>query len=206
MRNSDVIKRFAYKCASKPGLDVNTMDSRSEEELTVLKSIFNEDFAPIGTNEQFPSFDLTIRFDSLPARIPLRHEASNAATEISHLPPVTLRITYQQTYPDTVPPVYCILCDYLTANELVALANQMDAAWNPGDVIVYTWIELLKEHLYNLSSQFILRPSASTMDDPRFVSNYHQIGSKRIYEQLIEYDRMEAQHEFDQTFHTCPIW
>ncbi|UJR08284.1 hypothetical protein I4U23_012556 [Adineta vaga] len=181
------------------------MNAASEEELSVLKSIFNEDFVLLSNDDELPIFDLIIRFDFLPNKTILIHQLSNISTEISHLPPITLRLTYKQTYPQIDPPIYCILCDYLTSDQLTFLTNQIDAKWQSGEVIVYTWIELLKEYVYSLSDRLILCSTLSSITDKRFETNYDKIGSKRIYEQLIEYNRMQDQHEFDQNIHTCPI-
>jgi hypothetical protein len=177
-----------------------------EEEIAVLKSIFNEDFSSVD-NENHPfTFHLIIRFDSLPKKILLIHEESNTSTELSHLPPINLRITYKQTYPEIDPPLYCISCDYLPCDQLLSLSNQMDTMWKSGEVIVYTWIEFLKDYFYNINNQLNLSSIESSINDQRFLTNYYKIGSKRVYEQLIEYNRIQNQYEFEQTNHICPIW
>jgi len=183
-------------------IDKDSIPVEHEEEILVLKSIFNEDFLSVN-NEKF---DLIIRFDSLPKKILLSHEESNISTEICHLPPITLRITYRKTYPEIDPPFYCILCDYLTCNQLLLLVNQMDTMWKSGEVIVYTWMEFLKDYFYNLNNQLILLSIESSINDQRFLTNYDKIGSKRIYEQLVEYNQMQSRFEFEQTNHICPIW
>jgi len=186
--------------------DKDLIPAEHEEEILVLKSIFNEDFLSID-NENHPStFDLIIHFDSLPKKILLIHEEYNTSTELSHLPPITLRIIYKQTYPEIDPPLYCISCDYLTCDQLLLLVNQMDRMWKSGEVIVYTWIEFLKDYFYNMNNQLILSSIESSINDQRFLTNYNKIGSKRIYEQLIEYNRIQDQLEFEQTNHICPIW
>jgi hypothetical protein len=175
-----------------------------EEEIFVLKSIFNEDFLSVDNKDPPYTFDLIIRFDSLLKNILLIHEES---TEVSHLPPITLRITYRPTYPEVDPPLYCILCDYLTCDQLFSLANQMDTMWKSGEVIIYTWIEFLKDYFYNLNNQLTFTSkNESSINDQRFLTNYNKIGSRRIYEQLIEYNRIQNQLKFEQTNHICPIW
>jgi uncharacterized Fe-S cluster-containing MiaB family protein len=82
----------------------------------------------------------------------------------------------------------------------------MDRMWKSGEVIVYTWIEFLKDYFYNMNNQLILSSIESSINDQRFLTNYNKIGSKRIYEQLIEYNRIQDQLEFEQTNHICPIW
>ena len=172
-----------------------------EEEILVLKSIFNEDFISIDRL----IFDVIIRFDSLPnKRILLIDEESNTSTELEHLPPITLRIIFKETYPEYHPPDYHLSCDYLNSKQLFLLANQIDSLWQAGgEVIVYTWIESIKDYF---DHQLILSEKDFTMNDQRFSTNYERIGSKRIYEQLVEYNQMQNQLEFDQTNHICPIW
>ncbi|CAF4661005.1 unnamed protein product, partial [Rotaria magnacalcarata] len=53
---------------------------------------------------------------------------------------------------------------------------------------------------------FILFDINSSTDDKRFRTNYDKIGSKQIYEQLVEYNRVQNQAEFERTIHICPIW
>ena len=185
-------------------MDENLISIEHEEEILVLKSIFDEDFVSID-NDQL-TFDLIVRFDSLPNSILLIHDETKISMTIFHLPPIKLHITLIKTYPKLDPPLYCILCDYLTNEQLVILADQMDKMWKVGDVIIYTWIEFLKDYIYNMNNQFILFNVKSIVNDKRFLTNYNQIGSKKIYEQLIEYNQIQCQMKFEQTNHICPIW
>ncbi|CAF3201143.1 unnamed protein product [Rotaria socialis] len=186
-------------------IDKELIPAEHEEEILVLRSIFNEDFVSNDNVDHQSTFNLIVRFDSLPEKILLIHNKSNASTEVSHLPPITLHITYKNTYPKIDPPLYCIECDYLTCDQLSSLANKMDKMWISGDVIVYTWIELLKDYFFNLNNQFILFDINSSTDDKRFRTNYDKIGSKQIYDQLVEYNRVQNQSEFERTIHICPI-
>jgi hypothetical protein len=182
-------------------MDKDLIPEEYEEEILVLKSIFNEDFLSIDNENCSYRFDLIIRFDCLSNKLVLIHEESNI--ELSHLPPITLRVKYKTSYP----PDYCISCDYLTSDQLLSIVNQMDSMSKSGEeVIVYSWIELIKDYFYQMDNQLILSSNESSRNDQRFTTNYNQIGSKRIYEQLVEYNRMQIQLEFDQTNHCCPIW
>lgn len=178
-----------------------------EEEMLVLKSIFNEDFISVDNENHQLAFDLVIRFDSLPNKITLVHDGPlKISTEILHLPPITLHITCRKTYPKVDSPFYCIHCDYLTCDQLLVLANELDSLWIPGEVIVYTWVETLKEYFYNKNNQLVLSETKSSINDKRFLTNYDKIGLKKIYEQLVEYNRLQNQLEFEQKYHICPIW
>jgi hypothetical protein len=188
-------------------VDKDVICQERQEEILVLKAIFNGDFLPLD-HEEYPStFDVIIHIDSLPSKILLIHDESNTSSKLSHLPPLILRIIYKQTYPQEESPIYCILCDYLTENHLLLLADSMDRMWERGEVIVYQWIEFLKDYFYNINNQLLLPPPLQfSLDDKRFFTNYDKIGSKRVYDQLVEYDRVQNQLEFEQTNHTCPIW
>lgn len=173
------------------------MDTNGEEEILVLKSIFNEDF--LSTDDP-NRFDLTIRLDLYPKKIRLIDEQSQQSTELSYLPPMTLQVIFKQTYP----PDYYLQCDYLSSEQLLNLVDQMDAMCSQSDgAIVYTWVEFLKDVF---KDQWILPWKTSSTHDRRFSTNYQAIGSSRIYEQLIEYNRMQIQAEFDRSKHPCPIW
>jgi hypothetical protein len=99
-------------------IDKDSIPVEHEEEILVLKSIFNEDFLSVDNEGHLSTFDLIIRFDSLSSKILLIDGESNTSTEISHLPSITLHIAYPQTYPKTDAPLYCILCDYLKCDHL----------------------------------------------------------------------------------------
>ena len=170
-------------------------DTLVEDELLVLQAIFNEDFQRL--DEQ--TFDLRLCLHSLPKKIRLTD--GEHSTEVSHLPPLTLRLTFVPTYPEQDPPIYCLLCDYLSAERLTALANRMDAMWKPQEVIVYSWCEFLKESLENDEEE-----SPPSESDRRFRTDFQRIGSAGVYRQLLEYNRTENIHQFEQTLHTCPIW
>ena len=87
-------------------VDKDSIPVEHEEEILVLKSIFNEDFLSVD-NEGHPStFDLIIRFDSLPNKILLIHEESNTSSEVSHLPPITVFVLLiHQHIPKIDPPL-----------------------------------------------------------------------------------------------------
>lgn len=173
-------------------------ESNGDEEILVLKSIFNEDFLSDDADPR--AFDLIIRLDAFRNQIQLIDEQSQTSTEVIYLPPLTLHLVFKQTYP----PDYCLRCDYLSSEQLRVLVDQMDAmAGQVEEAIVYTWMELVKD---SFKDQLILPTKTSSEHDRRYSTNYQTIGSSRIYEQLIEYNRMQIQNEFDQTTHCCPIW
>lgn len=171
-------------------------DTLVEDEILVLQSIFNEDFQRV--DEQ--TYDLRLCLHSLPKKIRLTD--GEHWSEVSHLPPLTLRLTFIATYPQQAPPIYCLLCDYLSAERLTTLANQMDQMWTPEEVIVYSWCEFLKESMDHLDEE----NGTSAESDRRFRTEFHRIGSKGVYRQLIEYNRTENIHQFEQSLQTCPIW
>ena len=173
------------------------MDTNGEEEILVLKSIFNEDFL---SSDDPNRFDLIIRLDLFTKQIRLIDEQSQRSIELAYLPPMTLRVIFKQTYP----PEYCLQCDYLSSEQLLILVDQMDAMCGQSDdAIVYNWVDFLKNVF---KDQWILPWKTSSINDRRLSTNYQAIGSNRIYEQLIEYNRMQIQVEFDQAKHPCPIW
>ena len=55
----------------------------------------------------------------------------------------------------------------------------MDTMWTFGEVIIYTWIEFIKDYFYNLNNKLILLPFKSSINDKRFVTNYDKIGLER---------------------------
>ena len=173
-------------------------ESTGEEEILVLKSIFNEDFLSSDADDPHV-FDLIVPLKTFHEKIRLIDEQSQTSTELTYLPPITLHLIFKPIYP----PDYCLRCDYLSSEQLLAFVDQMDAMYDQSDQpIVYIWVEFLKDSFHD---RLILPAKNSSRHDRRYSTNYHTIGSNRIYEQLIEYNRMQTQIEFDQTQHRCPI-
>ena len=177
-------------------------ESPHEEEILVLTSIFSEDL--VMSTES--TFDVIIRFDSLANPIRLVHEESQRSSQLAHLPPITLRVSLPATYPHQTPPEYCLSCDYLPHDHLAAFATHMDAMWKPHEVIVYLWAAFLRESFDDVDQQLRLPSNEASPTDRRYTSNYHTIGSQRVYEQLIDYNRAQDLRVFEQTYHDCPIW
>ena len=180
-----------------------TIAECQRDEILVLKSIFDDEFFESNSPSKF---NLLIRLDSSHKNIFLFHHQSEEPNEISNLPPVRFHLEFPSTYPEKNPPIYLISCDYLPSSTLIEIADRLDNVWTPNEPIVFTWIELIKEDLAKRYERFYLSSDDDEREDPRIFTNYHRIGWKAIFDQLIEYDRVENSFQFDKSIHICPIW
>ena len=82
------------------------------------------------------SFDLPA-----PPRPPLR-------AQVTHLPPLLLRVHFPPLYPSAVPPTFQLACSWLSARALVQLAETLAGIASSdyrGEPVVFAWIELLRD-------------------------------------------------------------
>lgn len=178
--------------------------SDSEQEMLVLKSIYNEDFLPIDDQ----SFDIRLRLDCLTKKIRLIDENSGESTDLSHLPPLIFHVDYPSNYPEENSPKFSIRCDFLSFDQLKSLADQLEQLWTPGDVVIFQWIEFLREFF---NEKLILSASNSSTNDEnandrRFSTEFHRIGFQQIYRELIDFNRREEQNQFEIHWQNCSIW
>jgi hypothetical protein len=176
------------------------------EEILALKSIFDDDFSLLNETDVSVTFELRLRLDDLSTKVRLVHDESNRSSELEHLPSILLRLTLPLTYPDEQPPDYAIVCDYLSIDYLRVLADRIDQLWQPKQAIVFIWMESLRDSFHNIQDVLHLSSTYTESCDRRVITNYSQIGSKVVYEQLLDYNRMENLRQFQLTYHTCPVW
>ncbi|CAF0781414.1 unnamed protein product [Didymodactylos carnosus] len=177
------------------------------EELAVLQSIFDKDF------QQFDlrNFEVVIRFDLVLSPITIRLQSRSHV--IHHFPPLNLVIQYPQDYPKYHPPIFILLHNFLSKTQLTILCFQLDRIWqqqSPMNVIVYKWIEFLKDESMNLlCNRELVLTDLTTIDessnDSRAVTTYDNQYAKRIFEQLLEYNREQNHLIFQHSVHLCEI-
>jgi len=65
---------------------------------------------------------------------------------VQHLPPLTMHITFPETYPSDSPPEFYLECEWLTSEQLAKLCATLDerAAELAGSEVVFVWAECLK--------------------------------------------------------------
>ncbi|KAI7845864.1 hypothetical protein COHA_000598 [Chlorella ohadii] len=68
-------------------------------------------------------------------------------------PHITLRVHLPATYPSQHPPVFELSCDILSSGQLGELAAELEALFAPGEVVLWQWVEHLKERWANLAPQ-----------------------------------------------------
>ncbi|TRZ03610.1 hypothetical protein DNTS_006127, partial [Danionella cerebrum] len=66
---------------------------------------------------------------------------------VSSLPPLVLSFELPADYPSRTPPIFTLSSKWLTRVQITALCRRLDELWeeNYGNVILFTWIQFLKE-------------------------------------------------------------
>ena len=125
-------------------------------EMEALASIFTEDeFRCADTAKPPFSFEVSIAInvegvalvlEVVPPSVGLERPPLRA--QVTHLPPLLLRVYFPPTYPSAVPPSFQIACSWLSARALVQLADTLAGVASSdysGEPVVFAWIELLRD-------------------------------------------------------------
>lgn len=60
-------------------------------------------------------------------------------------PRLELRVSLPSAYPSHFPPVFELECTMLDASAIEEMARQMEAMFDPGEVVLYTWVAWLQQ-------------------------------------------------------------
>lgn len=93
------------------------------DEVTALVSIFGEECV-----REISSTDIKIGIPTLDAA-----------------PRLELRVSLPSAYPSLFPPVFELQCTILDASAIEEMARQMEEMFQPGEVVLYTWVAWLQE-------------------------------------------------------------
>lgn len=181
------------------------VSSIQQDEISVLESIFTEDFHRLNSTSEF---EIVVRFDNCSTRkILLIDDKTDRRSEVSNFPPLIVRVNFVENYPEKRAPFYTVVCDFLSPRKLIRICDELDKIWFENEPVVFNWIESIKSSIEKLFDEFHLDDSTpEEITDRRFSTNFHRIGSSKIYQQLIDYDRVETLISFERNLQDCPIW
>ncbi|PRW56314.1 IMPACT [Chlorella sorokiniana] len=66
-------------------------------------------------------------------------------------PHITLRVHLPATYPSQHPPVFELSCDMLAGGQLGEMAAELEGMFSPGEVVLWQWVEHLRERWADLA-------------------------------------------------------
>ncbi|TRY69633.1 hypothetical protein DNTS_032749 [Danionella cerebrum] len=116
-----------------------------DDELLALASIYDEEEFHRTESGQEGEIHLCIE---LPAdfRLLVKGQTPSEHT-VSSLPPLVLSFELPADYPSRTPPIFTLSSKWLTRVQITALCRRLDELWeeNYGNVILFTWIQFLKE-------------------------------------------------------------
>ncbi|CAF1197776.1 unnamed protein product [Didymodactylos carnosus] len=162
---------------------------KQQDELLVLQSIFgSENIRSLNSNSQ--QYEVSIEFDRLPTPFFLKHRTT---TPVTFLPPIILTIQLHDQYPSDYSSTFLLTSFYMSKRQLQELCEKMDSLFIQNEVIVYQWIELIKDEVCG-KSEFVL--DEEDMDgegcQQPCKETYH---SETPCPQEIEAIRLKRQHE-----------
>lgn len=107
-------------------LDQSKQDAQERnDEIEALQAIFTDEFRQINDD----SFEIQIDKD------------------------LCIRVCLPSNYPSTCPPLFELQNGLLTDEQIISLSNQLEdmAASNLGEVVIFKWVEFLREHAPSVS-------------------------------------------------------
>lgn len=116
-----------------------------EDELLALASIYDEEEFHRADADQGGEIQLCLE---LPPHFKLVVEGDNATEyEVSFLPPLVLNFELPADYPSSSSPAFTLSSKWLTRAQLTLLCRRLDELWeeNQGSVVLFTWVQFLKE-------------------------------------------------------------
>ncbi|CAJ1063532.1 E3 ubiquitin-protein ligase RNF14 isoform X2 [Xyrichtys novacula] len=192
-----------------------------EDELLALASIYDEEEFHRADSAQGGEIQLLLE---LPPdfRVVVKGE-KEMEYNICFLPPLVLNFELPPDYPSTSSPVFTLSSKWMTRAQISALCRRLDELWeeNQGCVILFTWIQLLKEEALDYlgiqSPLEIIRggsraggerkktDSAATASqlDPRAVLLMDPRAD--LLPQLLDFDEAQRQRVFDSKVFCCGI-
>ncbi|KAL4541108.1 hypothetical protein Ndes2437B_g05496 [Nannochloris sp. 'desiccata'] len=101
------------------------MDTVQQDEIIAIQAIFGEEVVQ---------------------HVALPNELKICIPSIGSIPCIELHVFIPQNiYPSSSPPVFELHCDLFDSSTISDLARQMENMFQPGEVILYTWIAFLQE-------------------------------------------------------------
>ncbi|XP_051960417.1 E3 ubiquitin-protein ligase RNF14-like [Xyrauchen texanus] len=198
-----------------------------EDELLALASIYDEEEFRRAESGQEGEIHLCLE---LPPNFKLIVKGQKS-TEccISFLPPLVLSFELLADYPSSSPPVFTLSSKWLTRVQIAALCKRLDELWeeNQGSVVLFTWIQFLKEETLEflgiqspleiqsigdkLQCESVQKQAADAGEeksklqelDPRAVQEVSP--RTDILKQLLDFDEVQKQKVFDGKVFCCGI-
>lgn len=202
-----------------------------EDELLALASIYDEEEFHRAESAQGGEVQVCLE---LPVDFKLITKGDKQNEyNVCFLPPLILNFELPEDYPSTSPPVYTLSSKWMTRAQMSALCRRLDELWeeNQGCVILFTWIQFIKEEavdFLSIKSPLELRSKSSGERkksepadkvcevkklpdhssspvplDPRAVALMDP--RLDILPQLLDFDEAQRQRVFDSKVFCCGI-
>ena len=153
-----------------------------------------------------PSVPLTNRSVSLPS---LRNAI------VSHLPPVTLYVRYNEHYPSHEQPHRHLSARWLNPALTDRMKPALDAIFIPGYPVVFDWVNYISSNLINDYCDLLAKHNDQSLEESSPICNEPRptephpsqllVRSISEFNDIEEYDHYETHREFLLSSHECSI-
>ena len=116
-----------------------------EDELLVLTEICQNEFQRNSQNSG--QIQITPDLDSKAIGVLYR---GTQEMVVKHLPPITLTFDLPPDYPSKSPPNFDLKCVYIDQSTLDQFKHKLMSIWQVGEVVLYAWVNYIKENTLNL--------------------------------------------------------
>ncbi|XP_048851387.1 E3 ubiquitin-protein ligase RNF14 isoform X1 [Brienomyrus brachyistius] len=195
-----------------------------EDELLALASIYNEEEFRRSESTQGGEIQLCLEL-AKDFKIYLKG-GKQTEYAVSFLPPLVLNFELPLDYPSTSAPAFTLSSKWLSRAQLTAVCRRLDKLWEDsrGTVVLFSWIQFLKEDLLSflsiespleISSPARAPPERTKGEgdaekgavkespDPRAVVDVDP--REDILTRLLDFDETQRQRVFDGRVYSCGI-
>lgn len=138
---------------------IRTNDQLQEDEILVVKSIYEENVFTLDRWKGLRCFQIHINIDALdeiciiaklnsskkPESVSSNSDDFLYSFKVKYLPPIVLTCLLPKSYPSHQPPIFTISVRWLEPVKILSLCSKLDSIWaeQQGLEVIYPWVEWL---------------------------------------------------------------
>eukprot|EP00301_Raphidiophrys_heterophryoidea_P004560 c11976_g1_i2.p1 GENE.c11976_g1_i2~~c11976_g1_i2.p1 ORF type:complete len:751 (-),score=151.90 c11976_g1_i2:251-2503(-) len=141
--------------------------------------------------------------------------------QLQYLPAIRLTATLPLSYPSTLPPVFTLTCDWLSANQITGISKQLHQVWasQVGSPVLFAWMDAISSYITSNiltsspSTVLSLPPfttttsssSSSSSSMPQATPSSELATHEPLLLYLIRYNRLRQREQYNMQIVQCPV-